>query len=306
VGSCIRARKSILYFFPKAKLPRKAYTEDLLKKKVAGGEKGLKKHGHASRLDNNTCLYCLAPPATYSSEESLDNHPVFMELTRLLGVSCMHLKVRSVLQFMFISHFTSCCSLYELVVHVGVAKMVKPMLAAAQEDINKLKCTKAEKGKKMTAKKGELERQATTTIQNRFQGPQGEGPRCFIPEPQKGGNSNTGVCANRSVIYFVECLTLFPRFFINSQSTSEILELPERGVKAIWEMLAMLNSTHKMIDVKAFRKLARTVFYFYKEVTPPIPPDLPSEKDMAPYKAMTANLHLLLAHVPDWVEYVYS
>ena len=56
--------------------------------------KGLKKHGDKDKLDNRTCLLCLAPPQTYHDPASLSNHPVFMETTKMLGVSCMHLKMR--------------------------------------------------------------------------------------------------------------------------------------------------------------------------------------------------------------------
>ena len=73
---------------------RKAYTQDLLAKKVQEGIKGLKQHGDKAKQDNRTCLFCLAPPNTYHDPESLEKHPVFMEFTRLLGVSCMHLKTR--------------------------------------------------------------------------------------------------------------------------------------------------------------------------------------------------------------------
>ena len=74
--------------------PRHAYIKELLKKHVEEGGESVKKHGNSSKLDNNTCLFCFQPPDTYSKESSLDNNPVFYELTRLLGVSCMHLKVR--------------------------------------------------------------------------------------------------------------------------------------------------------------------------------------------------------------------
>ena len=73
---------------------RKAYTQYLLKGKVAEGVRGLKKHGAKDKIDNQTCLICLAAPGTYHEETSIDNKPVFWELSRLLGVSSMHLKVR--------------------------------------------------------------------------------------------------------------------------------------------------------------------------------------------------------------------
>jgi hypothetical protein len=181
--------------------------------------------------------------------------------------------------------------LYELVFHVGIAKQLSPGLEAFKAELHATNLTKAQKNKKIAAKKIELEKETTRIVQQRFQSPEGGGLRCFIPEPQKGGNSNTGVCANRwTVVYRVLCHDPYiPRFFLKSGATADILQLPERGIVAIWEMLRLLNSTHKLIDVPAFRQLARTVFDFYKE-------------DMQPYKRMTANMHMLVAHIPDWVE----
>ena len=53
---------------------------------------------------------------------------------------------------------------------------------------------------------------------------------------------------------------------MNYKATAKILNLPERFIKACWEMLAQLNSTHKMIDMVAYRALAKDVFNFYVEV----------------------------------------
>ena len=87
---------------------------------------------------------------------------------------------------------------------MGVAKKLKPFIDNQKNVINEMaKTTKVEKAarakavKKMNEKKGELEKEATRIFQDKFQGPLGKGLRCFIPEPRKGGNSNTGVCANR-------------------------------------------------------------------------------------------------------------
>lgn len=87
---------------------------------------------------------------------------------------------------------------------MGVAKKLKPFLDNQKNMINEMaKTTKEEKAarskavKKMNEKKVELEKEATRIFQEKFEGPLGKGLRCFIPEPRKGGNSNTGVCANR-------------------------------------------------------------------------------------------------------------
>ena len=83
---------------------------------------------------------------------------------------------------------------------MGVAKKLKPFIDNQKNVINEMaKTTKVEKAarakavKKMNEKKGELEKEATRIFQDKFQGPLGKGLRCFIPEPRKGGNSNTGV-----------------------------------------------------------------------------------------------------------------
>ena len=69
----------------------------------------------------------------------------------------------------------------------------------------------------------------------------------------QGGNSNTGVCANR--------------FFLNpDNSTAECLDLHGRIINVMGDMLFKLNSTHRMVDVPEFRRLAALVFQYYSEV----------------------------------------
>ena len=148
---------------------RKAYTQDLLATMVEEGKTGLEKHGHPSKIDNRTCLYCLGHPDTYGDLASLNKPPVLFEMTKMLGVSCMHIKVR----------------LYELLFHVGVQKMVKLSLDAAKENIKELNIKKGEKTKKIAAMKAALEKEATNKIQAKFQEPLGRGLRCLIPGPQK-------------------------------------------------------------------------------------------------------------------------
>ena len=46
---------------------------------------------------------------------------------------------------------------------------------------------KSEKARVVSAKKNELVNAATRKIQAQFEGPLGDGLRCFRPEPQKGG-----------------------------------------------------------------------------------------------------------------------
>ena len=92
---------------------RKAITQQLLQEAVADGVQGLKQHGAKDKLDNCTCLICLAPPSTYQDLESLDNTPAFLSQSRVLGCSCMHLKINC----------------FELVFHVAVNKYVSGPLS---------------------------------------------------------------------------------------------------------------------------------------------------------------------------------
>ena len=80
--------------------------------------------------------------------------------------------------------------MFELLFHVGVAKEVKPEMDAFLDEIkeNKFK-NKSERARVVSAKKNELVTTATRKIQAEFEGPLGEGLRCFRPEPQKGGKT---------------------------------------------------------------------------------------------------------------------
>jgi hypothetical protein len=44
-----------------------------------------------------------------------------------------------------------------------------------------------------------------------------------------------------------------------------------------------------MVDVVAYRALGRDVFQYWME-------------DFAEFKSMTANMHLLIAHTPAWIQ----
>jgi len=78
---------------------------------------------------------------------------------------------------------------------------------------------------------------------------------------------------------------------MNAAASADILDLPLRFLVAVWDMLSQLSSCSTMIHVPSYRKLARTVFQYYVE-------------DLGPWKSMTANLHMLVAHVADWVQYI--
>jgi hypothetical protein len=274
-GKSIRVKHTVLFTMLDGKC-RKAYTQHLLKEKVAEGVTGLKTHGAKDKIDNMTCLICLAAPGTFHDEACLDKNPVFWELSRLLGVSSMHLKVR----------------IMELIFHTAVAKKIKPELDLYRAELAADRTIKrAAMNKKVSEKKQDLDKAATIHFQKLFEGPLGKGLRLFVPEPQKGGNSNTGVTANRFVFVFKVVIITKPlsRFFKNSAATALILEVPVRMIEAVWSMLKQLNSCNKMVQVDAYRGLARNVFNYWME-------------DFADYKNMTANLHLLISHTPDWIQ----
>ena len=87
---------------------------------------------------------------------------------------------------------------FELVFHVAVNKFVSGPLSIYREELKNNISLKEKTRKKMVAeKKTSLEKEALNYFQKRFEGPLGQGLRVFVPEPAKGGNSNTGVCANR-------------------------------------------------------------------------------------------------------------
>ena len=68
-------------------------------------------------------------------------------------------------------------------------------------------------------------------------------------------------------------------------------------------MLKQLNGTKNHIDVTAFRQTALNTFKYYVEVFFALISHLPFFlQDYSQYKGMTASLHMLIAHVPDWVE----
>ena len=79
---------------PPRALPRNAIVSNLLQQAVKDGRTGLKEHGAASKLDNNTCLACFAAPVSFQLIHSLYRPFVFFEECKALGCSAMHLKIR--------------------------------------------------------------------------------------------------------------------------------------------------------------------------------------------------------------------
>ena len=92
------------------------------------------------------------------------------------------------------------------------------------------------------------------------------GIRAFYPEPQLGGNSNTGNVARR--------------FFQSAAISADILGIPEDLISTFWELLVAINSTNFQ-DIQKYETKAKEAFNFWRQVFP---------------KVMTANCHLLIVH----------
>ena len=97
------------------------------------------------------------------------------------------------------------------------------------------------------------------------------GLRCFFPEPQKGGNSNTGPLAKN--------------VFKNAKVSSKILGVPEELMTLLWDLLKSINSS-QMQDVTIFKEKAERLFNMWIQVF---------------RRTMSANLHTLIAHGADYM-----
>ena len=69
--------------------------------------------------------------------------------------------------------------------------------------------------------------------------------RCFFPEPQCGGNSNTGNVATR--------------VFQNSAISAEIFGIPEALVRSLWELLKAISS-YQFQDIQLYEEEAQRAF----------------------------------------------
>ena len=92
------------------------------------------------------------------------------------------------------------------------------------------------------------------------------GVRCFFPEPQRGGNSNTGNVATR--------------VFQNGAISAEIFGIPEALISSLWELLVAISSS-QFQDIQLYEEEARRAFDLWTSTFE---------------KQMTANVHLLIAH----------
>ena len=121
-----------------------------MKEAVADGVHGLKKHGAKDKIDNCTCLICLAPPCKYHDLTSLDNAPVFLNKSRVLCCSSMHLMI----------------NYCELVFYVAFNKFVSGPLSIYREELLNENSIKGQTKKKMISDKNtSLEKEALTYFQ---------------------------------------------------------------------------------------------------------------------------------------------
>ena len=222
------------------------YLEQGIAKKPAG-------FGEQNKISTSTCMVCLTPPNTYSNPESLHAAPIMFDDIKSWGMSSMHMYPR--------------CfeALWKSAVEEQVAAEVCTRPAKACS-LHPLLCPPS-KGNRASMCK------ARDVVNERFQrGFKSRlGLRCFYPEPQKGGNSNTG--------------NLSKSVFKNSKVSSEILGVPEELVTLLWELLQSINSS-SMQDVTSFKEKAQRLFDIWTRVF---------------RKPLTANLHMLMSHGADYI-----
>ena len=136
------------------------------------------------RADPSPGCQLHAPQSAVSGSRSSKFHP-----HNFFSCSFGHFVVfKSSLQSYSIN--STSLSLFELLFHVGVDQEVKPKINAFLDKIKESKFkNKSERARVVSAKKNELVTTATRKIQAEFEGPLGEGLRCFRREPQKGGKT---------------------------------------------------------------------------------------------------------------------
>ena len=209
--------------------------------------------GEKNKISTSTCMVCLTPPSTYNNPDSLNAEPVMFEDIKAYGISSMHMKTRC---FEAVWH----SAVEEKVPGEDCSRLGKPC------SLHPALCPPS-KGNRASMCK------ARDTVKGRFQEAFKSrlGLRCFYPEPQKGGNSNTGNLASR--------------VFKNSKVASEILGIPEEILTLLWDLLKAINSSH-LQDITEFKAKAVRLFHLWIQVFS---------------RPMTANIHLLLAHGDDYL-----
>ena len=209
--------------------------------------------GEPNKISTSTCMVCLTPPNTYNSPDSLCAAPVMFEDIKGWGLSSMHMYPRS-----FECLWNSAVD--EQVQREACTRPGKPCSLHPQ-------LCPPSKGNRATMCK------ARDSVKERFQEEFKTelGLRCFFPEPQKGGNSNTGPLAKN--------------VFKNAKVSSKILGVPEDLMTLLWDLLKSINSS-QMQDVTIFKEKAERLFNMWIQVF---------------RRTMSANLHTLIAHGADYM-----
>ena len=225
------------------------YNEQGIQKKPSG-------FGKKNTVSSATCQVCLTNPSTYNDPESLDANPVMFEDIKGYGISTMHMKTRC----------------FEAVWNCAVEEQVQNEVCSHQDQPCSLHPGLCPVSKGNRASMCDARAKVTKRFQEAFKSRLGL--RCFFPEPQKGGNSNTG--------------NLSSRVFKNSKVSSEILGIPEELLKLLWDLLISINSS-QLQDITTFKRKAKELFNLWIQVFI--------------QKPMTANIHLLLSHAADYMRY---
>ena len=224
----------------------KEYLEEGITKKPPG-------FGDPDKISTSTCMVCLTPPDTYNNPDSLSATPIMFEDIKGWGLSSMHMYPRC-LECLWNSAVDKQVQ-SEPCTRTGKPCSLHPHLCPPS------KGNKASMCKARDSVKERYQESFKTEL----------GLRCFYPEPQKGGNSNTGPLA-KSV-------------FKNSKVSSRILGVPEELLALLWDLLKSINSS-QMQDATMFKDKAGRLFNMWIQVF---------------RRPMTANLHMLIAHGADYI-----
>ena len=222
------------------------YLEQGISKKPAG-------FGEQNKISTSTCMVCLTPPSTYNNPDSLSASPIMFEDIKNWGLSSMHMYPRC----------------FECLWNSAVDEQVQREACTRDGKPCSLHPHLCPPSKGNRASMCKARDSVKENFQEKFK--KELGLRCFYPEPQKGGNSNTGPLAKN--------------VFKNSKVSSTILGVPEELLKLLWDLLKSINSSH-MQDVSIFKEKSVQLFNMWIQVF---------------RRPMTANLHTLIAHGADYI-----
>ena len=209
--------------------------------------------GEKNKISTSTCMVCLQPPSTYNDPASLRATPIMFEDVAKWGLSSMHMYTRC-FECLWNSAVDEQAQ-REACSHPSKPCSTHPQVCPTSKGKRASMCQAKEKVKE--------------TFQQEFK--KQLGLRCFYPEPQKGGNSNTGPLAKR--------------VFMNAKVSAQILGVPELLLTSMWDLLKSINSS-QMQDVATFKENAQKLFNLWTQTF---------------RRTMSANVHCLLAHGADFI-----